>query len=47
MGRNNKLVDVRDTTGSENYTGNALLSHFLFNTTGRKGKKGSEFPVKK
>ena len=42
-----KIVDKRYTTGSEKYSSNSLLSHSGFNTTGRKGKKGVAFPVKK
>ena len=47
MGRTNKTIDGRDTTGSENSAGNALLSHFGFRITEGKGNKGLECPVKK
>ena len=47
MVRMNKIVDGKDTPGSAKDAGNALLSHFGFKSTGRKGKKGPKFPVKK
>ena len=42
----NKIVDVWDTPGSAKDAENALLSHFGFNSTGRKGNKGPKFPLK-
>ena len=46
--RRNKQQGVgRDTPGSERDEDNELLLYFGFNTTCRKGKKGSKFPLKK
>ena len=47
MGGTDKIIDVQDNPGSEKDAGNDLLLHFGFNSTGRKGKKGLKFPVKK
>ena len=47
MGIMNEIIDGQDAPGSMKDAGNALLSHFEFNITGMKGKKGPEFPLKK
>ena len=47
MGRTNKIVDVRDTPGSAKDAGSVLLFYFDSKITWRKGKKRSNFPVKK
>ena len=47
MGITDKVIDRRDTPGSENDTGTAPPSYFGFNSTGKKGNKGAKFPAKK
>ena len=47
MGRMNKVIGVRDTPGSAEDAVNTLLFHFGFKSTGKKGRKGPEFPLKK
>ena len=45
MGITNKFIYGQDITGLLKDMGNALLSHYVFNNTGRKGYKGPKFPV--
>ena len=42
MGITDKVIDRRDTPGSENDTGTAPPSYFGFNSTGKKGNKGGK-----
>ena len=47
MERTNKIVGGRDIPGSSKDIENALLLNFGFKSTGRRGKKRSQFSVKK